>query len=150
MPGAPGPAALAGATLLAILLAAPPAVMAQARGQGDDDRERTFVEALRRDDPAAAERYMALRDAREKALDELRRAEVQFGAAGRELQPVFLPRLKEARRKYAGSSLALLDFLDARDHQALASYQEAIGRITAILEERKGTRAQLEKWLRGE
>ena len=77
-------------------------------------------------------------------------AEGQFGAAGRELQPVFLPRLKEARRKYAGSSLALLDFLDARDHQALASYQEAIGRITAILEERKGTRAQLEKWLRGE
>ena len=64
MPGAPGSAALAGATLLAVLLAAPPAVMAQARGDGDDDRERTFVEALRRDDPGGVERYMALRDAR--------------------------------------------------------------------------------------
>lgn len=141
---------LAGATLLAILLTAPPAVMAQARGNRGDDRERAFVEALRRDDPATAERYIALREAREKALDELRRAEVQFGAAGRELQPVFFPRLKEARRKYAGSSLALLDFLDARDRQALASYQEAIGRITAILEERMRTRAQLEKLLGGE
>ncbi len=141
---------LAGATLLAILLAAPPAATAQARADRDDDRERTFVEALRRDDPVAADRYVVLREAREKALDELRRVEAQFGAAGRELAPVFLPRIKEARRKYAESSLALLDFLDARDRQAVAGYQEAIGRITAILEERKRTRAQLEKVLRGE
>jgi hypothetical protein len=135
--------------LPALLLAAAPPAVAQPPRDGAD-RERAFVESLGRADPAAAETYVALRDARQKAMDELQRVEARYRAAGRELRPVFLPELREARRAYAERSLALLDFLDARDRQALASYQEAIGRITAILEEHRQTRAQLEKLLREE
>jgi len=140
---------LLGVTLLAVLLAAPPAAGAQARG-GTDDSERAFVESLRRIDPTTAERYVALRDAREQAIAELRRVEAQYAAAGRELRPVFLPQLQEARRNYAARSLALLDFLDARDRQALTAHQDAIDRINGLLEERRRSRAQLEKLLKDE
>lgn len=137
---------LLAAALLAALLAPPPIGAAQSRGGGGGS-ERAFIEELRRGDPAAAERYVALRDAREKAIAELRRVEAQYGAAGRELRPVFLPQVKQARQAYAETSLALLDFLDARDRQAVAGYREAIGRIDALLEARQRTRAELQKLL---
>jgi hypothetical protein len=140
---------LVGAILLALLLAAPTSAAAQPRGNAEDD-ERAFVETLRRGEPALAERYLALRDAREQAIAELKRAEARYAAAGPDLRSVFLPQLRQARRKYAESSLALLDFLDARDREALAVHQDAIGRINAILEQRKPTRAELEKLLRAE
>jgi hypothetical protein len=140
---------LLGAMLLAVLLGAAPAAVAQPP-RSDDDRERAFVEGLRRGDPAAAERYVALRDAREQARAELKQAEARYGAAGQELRPVFLPQVRQARRKYAESSLALLDFLDARDRQAIASYRETIDRITRMLEEHARTRAELEKLLKAE
>lgn len=132
---------LAAAILLAALLAGP----AAARAEGD---EATFVETLRRSDPAAAERYVALRDAREKAVTELRRVEGQYSAAGTALQPAFVLQLTRARKTYAETSLALLDFLDARDREALASYQAAISRIGTLLEERKQARVDLERMLR--
>lgn len=142
---------LAGAMLLTVLLASPPAAVAQARGDaGAAERERAFVEALRREDPAVAERFVALRDAREQAMAELQRAEARYNVAGAELRPVFLRPLRQARRTYAERSLALLDFFDARDRQALASYQEEISRINGRLEERKRTRAELEKLVGGE
>lgn len=142
---------LAGAMVLTVLLASPPGAVAQARGDaGGDERERAFVEALRREAPAVAERYVALRDAREQAIAELQRAEARYNVAGAELRPVFLRPLRQARRTYAERSLALLDFFDARDRQALASYQEEISRISSRLEERKRTRAELEKLLGGE
>jgi len=136
---------LLGAAVLASVLAAPPAATAQPGGA--DDAERSFVEALRRSDPPAAERYVALRDARQQAIAELQRAEAQYGAAGAELRPVFLPRVRQARRSYAQSSLTLLDFLDARDRQEVTGYAEAIQRINALLEERRRTRAELQKLL---
>jgi len=136
---------LLGAAVLASVLAAPPAAAAQPGGT--DDAERSFVEALRRSDPPAAERYVTLRDAREQAIAALQRAEAQYGAAGAELRPVFLPRVRQARRSYAQSSLALLDFLDARDRQTVTGYAEAIQRINALLEERRRTRAELQKLL---
>ena len=137
---------LLAAALLAALLAAPPIAAAQSRGGGDDS-ERAFLEGLRRGDPVAAERYVALRDAREKAIAELQRVEAQYGATGRDLRPVFLPQVKQARHTYAETSLALLDVLDAHDRQAVAGYREAIGRIDALLEARQRTRAELQKVL---
>jgi len=80
-------------------------------GGGGAAAERAFVESLRGRDPAGAERYVALRDAREQAIAELRRVEAQYAAAGSELRPVFLSPLKAARRTYAARSLAVLDFL---------------------------------------
>lgn len=142
---------LVGASLLALLRAAPPSAGAQARGNAEDDEhERAFVEALRRGEPALAERYVALRDAREQALADFKRVEAQYAAAGPELRPVFFPQVSQARRRYAERSPALLDFLDARDREVLAAHQDAIGRINAILERRKPTRAELEGLLRGE
>ena len=139
---------LVSTTLLLALLALPRSGVAQPRGDGDDERERQFVEALRREAPADAERWVALRDARGRGAAELRQAEAQYTAAGTELRSVALPRLTQARRKYAETSLAVLDFLDTRDGRALTSYRDAIRRINGFLEERQRTRAELERLLR--
>jgi hypothetical protein len=133
--------------LLALLLAVPGRGLAQPRVE--EDEERKFVEMLRREDPAEADRWTALREARGHALGELREAETQYSAAGPALRSLALPRLTQARRKYAETSLAVLDFLDARDRRALASYEAAITRIKSILDERQRTRGDLEKLRQG-
>lgn len=142
---------LFGAVLLVGFLGRPPGAGSQPRpSAADDERERAFVEALRREDPESAERFVSLRDARAQAMAELRRLETQYNAVGAELRPIFIGQLRQAQRKYAQSSLALLDFLDARDRRALTRYQEEIGRINELLEERKRARAEFEKTLRGD
>ena len=115
----------------------------------DDQRERGFVEALRREDPATADHYVKLRDARVHAESELRRIEGQYRAAGNELRGIFVAPLREAQRTYATISLALLDFLEARDRRAIERYREEIARINAALEQHKKIRDDLEKLLRG-
>jgi hypothetical protein len=140
---------LIGATLVAGLSVAVPGGLAQA-ADADDERERVFVEALRREDPNSAERYVALRDARGQAIADLQRVQARYGAAGPELRPLFLRELKDAQRQYAKSSLAFLDFLDARDRRTLARYQEEIGRINRLLEQHAQGRAELERILREE
>jgi len=142
---------LFGAALLAGSLGWPPGAGSQPRASAaDDERERTFVEALRREDPESAERYVSLRDARAQAMAELQRLQIQYNVAGAELRFIFIGQLRQAQRKYAESSLALLDFLDARDRRALARYQEEIGRINGLLEERTRARAGFEKAIRGD
>lgn len=137
------------ATLILVFLASPSGVAAQARVSiADDAAEQQFFEALRREDPVGAERYVALRDARGQAVAELQRVQAQYNAAGPELRSVFLRQLKQAQRKYAESSLALLDFLDARDQRLLSNYRDEMNRINGILEERKRARAEFEKRLR--
>ena len=145
---------LGAVTLLAIVDAraqpsggppAPPRVSAV-----EDERERAFVEALRREDPGTADRYVALRDARVQASTDLQRVQGQYNAAGVELRPVFVGQLRQARAKYAQSSLALLEFLDARDRRLVAGYQDAITRINAVLEEHARMRAELAKLLETE
>ena len=120
---------------------------AQPPGAQETEREREFVEALRREDPAEADRFVALSDARAQAIAELRRAEGQYAAAGPELRSAFAASLRGAQRKYAEASLALLDFFDARERRALACYQEEIQRIQKLLEDRQRTRAELQKLL---
>jgi hypothetical protein len=140
-----------GAALAAVLATSTPFAVAQERNPAaDDERDRNFVEALRRADPADAARYTELRDARLGAIAELQKVQARYGAAGPELRPLLLSQLKDAQRRYAESSLAVLDFLDARDRRALARYEEEIGRIKALLEEHARTRADLEKLRRGE
>jgi len=136
--------------LLSILLATPVGARAQGRGPArDDPGESTFVEALRQEDPAAAERYLAFRDARTKAIAGLERAQQRYNAVGAELRSVALPQLKEAQRHYAESTLALLDFLDARDRRLLETYQDQMSRIQKHVEDRARTRDELQRMLRG-
>jgi hypothetical protein len=116
----------------------------------DEERDRAFIEVLRREDPDTAARYTELREARRAAIAELQKVQTRYAAAGPELRPVMLPQLKNAQRRYAETSLAVLDFLDARDRRALARYEEEIGRIKALLEEHTRTRSDLEKMRRGE
>ena len=126
-----------------------PNALAQApENRAGDERERAFVEGLRREDPAEADRYLSLRDARNQAVDEVQKAQQRYAAAGPELRSLFAQQFRDARRQYAQRSLALLDFLDARERRALARYQEEIGRINRLLEERGRSRAELEKMLR--
>jgi hypothetical protein len=112
---------------------------------GADDQ--SFVDNLRREDPAAADRYVALRDAREKALAELRKIETQATAIAPEARGLFARSLIQARKKYAETSLALMDFFDERDRATVQRYQDEIGKINAVLDERKKARADLEKLL---
>ena len=140
--------AVCGALLLSWPLSVPPLVAnAQAPGAQETERERQFVEALRREDPAEADRFVALSDARAQAIAELRRAEGQYSAAGPELRSAFAASLRRAQQKYAEASLALLDFFDAREHRAIARYQEEIQRVQKTLEDRQRTRAELQRLL---
>jgi hypothetical protein len=138
---------LVGGMMLALLGMSSPVGAQAPRTAGDAEGDRKFVEALQREDPASAERYVALRDARTKAMAELQRAQEQYGAGGPELRPLSLPLLRQAQRRYAESSLALLDFLDERNRRAIANYQEEITRINRVLEEHDGMRAELGKLL---
>ena len=133
------------ASLIALALAADAG--AQPAVGDEAERERRFVETLRRDDPAAADRYVALRDARAEALAELRRVETQYSGAGPELRGIFARPLVQARKKYAETSLALLDFYDGRDRDLITRYQDEIGKINAAIDARRKTREELEKLL---
>lgn len=145
--------ALAIAVALVVFgLSATPGALAQAPA-GDstvDQRERAFVEGLRREDPGEADRYVALRDARNEAVVEIQKVQTRYSAAGPELRPLFVQQLRDAQRQYAERSLALLDFLDARERRALVRYQDEINRINRLLEERARSRAELERLRRGE
>jgi hypothetical protein len=140
------------ATLTAALMAAAPGVRAQTPGgaAAADERERAFIEGLRREDPGEADRYVALRDARNQAVAEIQKVQARYSAAGPELRPLFVQQLKDAQRQYAASALALMDFLDGRERRAIIRYQGEISHINRSLEERARTRAELEKLLRGE
>lgn len=141
------------ATLIAAVLpAAVPGVIAQPPGPAGaaDERERAFVDGLRREDPGDADRYVALRDARNEAIVEIQKIQARYSAAGPELRPLFVQQLRDAQRQYAERSLALLDFLDARERRALIRYQEEINRINRLLEERARSRAELERLRQGE
>ena len=139
------------ATLAASLLVSAAAAAAQApAAPGADASFRAYVTALRRADPAAAEKFQALRDARERSVAELHEAEARYAASGPELRTAFLGKLRSARHRYAEASLAILDFLDDRDTKTLTEYQAAIAELRALLEKRKQTRAELENLLDGE
>ncbi len=134
------------ATLLAILTS--PLVAAGQPDKGDSAaREKAFVEALRREDPASADRFIALRDAQQKALAELQSTESRANAVPPVLRPSFLPQLKQARQKYVESELKILDFLDERDRAIVARLEEEIGRFKRELEKRQKSRDELKKLL---
>lgn len=135
---------IVGALIVAILGPPGPAA-AQARATGDDDQ--AYLEALRREDAIAAERYVVLRDARAQALTDMRKVEVQFNNANPQVRGLFVSSLRQARRKYAEASLALLEFFDARDRMNIGRYQDEIVKLNGLIEDRKRTRAELEKLL---
>jgi len=145
-------AILSGVSLVASLWVGVPSGLTQApASDADDERERSFVEVLRREDPGSADHYVALRDARRQAIAALQKAQAQYSSgAGPELRPLVIRQLRDAQLQYAKSSLAFLDFLDARDRRTLARYQDEIGRITKVLEDNARVRAELERQLRHE
>jgi len=128
---------------LAALLALPAAAQPERGDQAA--REQAFIEALRREDPASADRFVALREAQQQAAAELQKTEGRANAMPPELRGGFLPQLKEARRKYVAAQLKILDFLDERDRKIVARLQEEIGRFTKELDERRKTREDLQK-----
>ena len=141
---------LAGLALSIVLAAAPAFGQPPAKSGAAAAEDAAFIEYLRRQDPAAAERFVALRDARDAALVDYRQASERYGAGGPALRPVSLPALQQARRRYAEASLALLDFLDARDRGVIAKLEADAARVKRSLDERARDRAELERMLRGE
>ena len=134
------------AMLLAIL--ASPFVAAAQPDNGDSAaREKAFIEALRREDPVSADRFIVLRDAQQKALAELQSTESRANAVPPVLRPSFLNQLKQARQKYVDSQLKILDFLDERDRGIVARLQEEIARFNRELEGRQKSRDELKKLL---
>ena len=137
------------ALLVSVVVLTSPVSRAQERRvPGEEVREQAFIDGLRREDPAGADRYVQLRDARMEAIAELRRVQGQYGAAGPELRSVFVKPLRAAERRYVEASLALVDFLEARDRRILRKLQDEIGRVNTALEQHRRTRADLEKMLR--
>src|SRR5262249_44245262 len=133
------------AVLLATLVA--PSVAVGQQDRGDTAREQAFIDTLRREDPASAERFIALRDAQQQALAELRRKEGQANAMPPSLQGSFIPQLKQARRKYVDSQLKILDFLDEHDRRSILRLKEDLAQLNQILEERQRSRDELKKLL---
>jgi hypothetical protein len=113
-------------------------------------REREFIETLRRENPASADRFIALRDASDQALAELRRPEGQINAMLPELRGPLLPPLKQAQRKYVDAQFKILDFLDERDRGIIANLQEEAAQFKRALEERQRSREELKKLLPAE
>src|SRR4051812_41300932 len=141
----------AGWLALALILAATPVLgQAPAKGGAAAAEDAAFVEYLRRQDPAAAERFLTLRDARDAALTDYRQATERYGAGGPALRAGSLPALQQARRRYAEASLALLDFLDARDRSVIAKLEADAARVKRMLDERARDRGELERMLRAE
>ncbi len=141
---------MSGSILWTILLAilASPFIAAAQPDKGDSPaREKAFIEALRREDPASAARFIALHDAQQKALAELQSTESRANAVPPALRPSFLPKLKQARQKYVDSQLKILDFLDERARGIVARLQEEIGRFNRELEGRQKSRDELKKLL---
>src|SRR5262249_5238776 len=134
--------------LLLLALAGPAAAQVPDPG-AEEARERAYVDGLRREDPASADRYVALRDARAAAMADLRPARARFNALPPSLRPGLVGEMRQAERAYAERSLALLDFIDARDRGTLARYEEESARLRRLLDERAPIRAELEKMLRG-
>jgi len=138
------------AVLCALLLAilASPAVLSAQADKGDGAaRERAFIETLRRESPASADRFIALRDAAQQALVELRRLEAQANAMPTGLRGPLLPQLKQAQRNYVDSQFKILDFLDERDRRIIANLQEEVAQFKRALDERQRSREELKKLL---
>jgi hypothetical protein len=131
-----------------VILAIATAAVAQPRTVDDDTaREHTLIEALRAESGALADRYIALRDERARALAGLRKVEAQYNGIGPGLRQIYAAPYRDARRTYATASLALLDFFEARDRAMITRYQEEIGKIDGFIEQRRQTRGEFEKML---
>jgi hypothetical protein len=133
--------------MLPAILAAPFVAAAQPDKSDGAAHEKAFIDALRREDPASADRFIALRDAQQRALAELQSTESRANAVPPVLRSSFLPQLKQARRKYVDSQLRILDFLDECDCGIVARLQEEIGRFNRELEGRQKSRDELKKLL---
>jgi len=133
--------------LLLAILASPDVLSAQADKGDAAARERAFIETLRRENPASADRFIALRDAAQQALAELRRREAQVNAMLPGLRGPLLPPLKQAQRNYVDAQFKILDFLDERDRRIIANLQEDIAQFKRALEERQRSREELKKLL---
>ena len=133
--------------MLLSILASPSGAAAQQDRGAAAAREQAFIENLRREDPASADRYIALRKTQEQAIAELRRREGQVNAMPPELRGPMLPQLKQARRTYVDSQLKIFDFLDERDRRMIARLQEDIAQFNLSLEDRRRAREELKKLL---
>jgi hypothetical protein len=136
--------------LLLAILASPDVVSAQADKGDGAARERAFIETLRRENPASADRFIALREAAQQSLAELRRREAQANAMPTGLRGSLLPQLKQAQRNYVDAQFKILDFLDERDQRIIASLQEDLAQLKHALEERQRSREELKKLLPAE
>jgi hypothetical protein len=136
--------------LLLAILASPDVLSAQADKGDGAARERAFIETLRRENPASADRFIALREAAQQSLAELRRREAQANAMPTGLRGSLLPQLKQAQRNYVDAQFKILDFLDERDRRIIASLQEDLAQLKHALEERQRSREELKKFLPAE
>ena len=131
--------------LLLAILASPDLLSAQADKGDGAARERAFIETLRRENPASADRFIALHDAAQQAIAELRRREAQANAMPTGLRGPLLPGLKQAERNYVDAQFKILDFLDERDQRIIANLQEEAAQFKRALEERQRSREELKK-----
>jgi glutamine synthetase adenylyltransferase len=115
-----------------------------------DEKVSSFAEALKRSDPDAYKRFSELSEARDKNLADLKKIQAEMKTATSEEKINLYQQFRIARKKYAQSYIAFIDFLDERDKKGIEKYQEAIKRLEGVLEKRKKAREELEKALKEE
>lgn len=109
-----------------------------------------FAEALKGQDPAAYETFVKLRAERDKHIEELKRIQGEIKKASSEEKIRLYQQFRIARKKYAASYLAFIDFLDDRDKQVIVRYEAAIARVKAVMERRQKARDELQKAMKEE
>ena len=99
---------------------AKPSTEAAGEKKGDEvkkvaDSTRNFVEMLRKRDPEAANKFVELKDAKDKNLADVKRLQKELREATSEEKINLYPQFRAANKKYIESYLAVLDHLDQLD-----------------------------------
>lgn len=115
------------------------------------DEGDAFENTLKQQDPAAHQTFIGLRAERDRSLEELKRVLGEYKAASsQEARTALSTKFNVARKKYADSYVAFIDFLDERDRKAIASYEAAIARIKGIIDKRQQARTDVLQALKDE
>lgn len=118
--------------------------------KGDDSgKVQAYGDALKARDPEAFKKFIEVREARDKAVEHLKKSQKELREAQGEEKMNAYQVYRTARKNYVTSYMAFLDFLDEQDKKRLEQTkkqcQAAQDRLQNIIETRKKAREELEK-----
>jgi hypothetical protein len=129
--------------------AKPEAAKPEAKKGDDSGKVQAYGDALKARDPEAFKKFIEVREARDKAVEHLKKSQKELREAQGEEKMNAYQVYRTARKNYVTSYMAFLDFLDEQDKKRLEQTkkqcQAAQDRLQNIIETRKKAREELEK-----